>query len=92
MAKLKAENVSKCVSILKEFIAGSSSADKQQAILALEQLHNITAGSFAGDPGCIGKPRANSLEAVPGYCISRPRIEGTETEMGWCQSRPRADG
>jgi hypothetical protein len=69
MAKLRAENVKKCVSILKDFIAGSSSGDKQKAILALEQLQKITAGTDTQTPGCLGRPRIDG-----GSCGKRPSV------------------
>jgi hypothetical protein len=47
MGSLKAENLKKCVSLLREFIDESSEANNKKGIakLALEQLQRITAGT-----------------------------------------------
>ena len=68
MSKLKKENVKKCVSLLREFVEESSALDnkKERAILALDQLQKITAGTdpaiARGDVSffCLGRPRADS--------------------------------
>lgn len=68
MSKLKKENVKKCISLLREFVEESSALDnkKERAVLALNQLQKITAGT---DPAfgignvffqCLGRPRADT--------------------------------
>jgi hypothetical protein len=69
MSRLKAENLKKCVSLLREFIDDASKEDnkKEIAILALNQLQRITAGSdpnggggsTMGGPECFSRPRAD---------------------------------
>jgi len=58
MAKLKKQNVTKCISLLQEFIDGadSQSSNKRSAELALDQLQRITAGAGGNPSSCIGKP------------------------------------
>ena len=68
MSRLKTENVKKCISILQTFVDEASSLDSQKrtAVLALDQLQKITAGTDPSDPSnpplgtinCAGKPRA----------------------------------
>jgi hypothetical protein len=67
MSKLKKENVTKCVSLLREFVEESSALDskKERAILALNQLQKITAGTDSA--GVVGK--------VFTLCIARPRVD-----------------
>ncbi len=77
MAKLKAENAAKCVSILQSFIGQSPSEDKEKAILALEQLQKISAGIDAPGEGCS---------------VDRPLIRGASEEFIFCLGRPRIDG
>ena len=66
MSKLKKENVKKCVSLLRAFVEESSSHDnqKQRAILALNQLQKITAGT---DPAVV-------IGDVSFFCLGRPRV------------------
>jgi len=71
MKQLNGENVKKCMSLLKEFIDQSMTGDGQKriAVLALEQLQKINAGSgdtdkdnsviLGFDPLCYGRPRAD---------------------------------
>jgi hypothetical protein len=68
MSKLKKENVKKCVSLLREFVEESSALDnkKEEAILALNQLQKITAGT---DP-------VNGIGNVSFLCGGRPQIYG----------------
>lgn len=68
MSKLKKENLEKCVSLLREFVEESAALDnkKQRAILALNQLQKITAGT---DPAIVGG-------AVFFNCLGRPRLDG----------------
>ncbi|UCH93931.1 MAG: hypothetical protein JSV88_27195 [Candidatus Aminicenantes bacterium] len=68
MSELKKENVKKCVSLLRAFVEESSALDnqKQRAILALNQLQKITAGTdsviASGDVFflCLGRPRIDN--------------------------------
>lgn len=66
MSKLKQENVKKCVSLLREFVEESSALDtkKEKAILALNQLQRITAGT---DP-------AMGTGDLSFVCLLRPRV------------------
>ena len=70
MSHLKNENVNKCFSLLREYLdEGPSNNKKGAAILALDQLQKITAGTDSqgapveGDqvvfPGCNGKPKVD---------------------------------
>ena len=67
MSKLRKENVKKCVSLLREFVEESSALDnkKERAILALNQLQKITAGTDSA--GVVGN--------VFSFCIARPRVD-----------------
>ncbi|MCK4766382.1 MAG: hypothetical protein KAW12_29575 [Candidatus Aminicenantes bacterium] len=67
MTNLKKENVKKCFSLLREYLDETSGNERKGgAILALDQLQEITAGVDSGrfsDTGgstgnyaCIGKP------------------------------------
>ncbi len=71
MSSFKAENVKKCVSLLREFIGESSTLNKKKetAILALNQLQKITAGTSSGD----NSGSDNSTSSVGTSCDSRPR-------------------
>ena len=69
MSKLRKENVKKCVSLLREFVEESSALDnkKERAILALNQLQKITAGTDSNITTignvylrCLGRPRVDS--------------------------------
>jgi hypothetical protein len=67
MSKLKKENVTKCVSLLREFVEESSALEnkKERAILALNQLQRITAGTDSAE--VVGN--------VSFFCIARPRVD-----------------
>jgi hypothetical protein len=69
MSHLKKETVTRCFSLLREYINEASlSSKKESAILALNQLQKITAGTGSQDSGnsgitivtlsCSWKPRA----------------------------------
>ena len=69
MSRLKDENLEKCFSLLREYISGELREDREsEAILALEHLREITAGTGGGtenidiptgsEPLCHGRPRA----------------------------------
>jgi hypothetical protein len=64
MDNLKKENVTKCFSLLREFIDGADpeNSKKGMAVLALNQLQKITAGTGGGSTestGCWDRPRAS---------------------------------
>lgn len=60
MSQLKQESVNKCFSLLREYIGEPRNGNKESAVLALDQLQAITAGSsFEGGRGCVGKPRVS---------------------------------
>jgi hypothetical protein len=64
MSKLKVESSKKCLSILRQFVEDTSSSGntKDMAILAIDHLQKITAGTdiiLSGtDFTCSGRPRA----------------------------------
>jgi hypothetical protein len=69
MRRLKEQNVNKCFSLLREFINETSlSSKREMAVLALNQLQKISAGTGDGDgngngdqvdtSGCHGRPMA----------------------------------
>ena len=65
MSQLKKETVTRCFSLLREYIGGESLGSKKEiAILALDQLQKITAGTDSQDSNdnvmlaCTGRPRA----------------------------------
>ena len=69
MSRLKDENLKKCVALIRDFIdeASTQGGKKEIAILALNQLQNITAGSDTTGGGgttilgpvCSSRPRAD---------------------------------
>jgi len=67
MSKLKKENLKKCVSLLREFVEESAALDnkKERAILALNQLQKITAGTDS----------AVVIGTVSFLCMGSPRVE-----------------
>jgi len=64
MSKLKVENSKKCLSILRQFVEETSSSGKSKdlAILAINHLQKITAGTdiilTGTDFTCSERPRA----------------------------------
>jgi hypothetical protein len=72
MSRLKTTNSKKCFSILREFIADSPliGSERERAILALEHLRKITAGTV--DLDILG---GSSDESAA--CVGRPRLDGT---------------
>ena len=78
MGNLKKENVTKCFSMLKEFIDGVDPQDSNKgiAVLALNQLQRITAGED-NDPfsSCIDLPRADVNPILASSCIDLPRAD-----------------
>ena len=78
MSHLKKEIVDKCLSLLREYIDETSlSSKKESAILALNQLQKITAGTndLTLELGCTCKPRA-AEPLVTLSCTCKPRIVG----------------
>jgi uncharacterized protein (UPF0147 family) len=66
MSRLKDESLTKCVSLLREFIDETSAQDnkKRAAVLALNHLQKITAGTDLQFPGtytpmCVDTLRIN---------------------------------
>ncbi len=66
MSNLKAKNLNKCFSLLREFIDEAQTLNNKKgvAILALDHLQKITAGDGGGTttnsgPQCDGHPRAD---------------------------------
>jgi hypothetical protein len=73
MSNLKAQNLKKCFSLLREFIDESSQSSKKGiALLALNQLQKITAGT--GSTG--SSDGSNSTDGPLSACNSRPRADG----------------
>ena len=61
MKRLKEQNVNKCFSLLREFINETPlNSKKEMAVLALNQLQKISAGTGnqGSIPGCHGRPMA----------------------------------
>ncbi|UCH98074.1 MAG: hypothetical protein JSV88_14810 [Candidatus Aminicenantes bacterium] len=77
MNHLKNENLNKCFSLLREYLdEGPLSNKKRNAVLALNQLQKITAGTdFQG-----ASPDSNAPEASGIICTGRPRFDGSPTE------------
>lgn len=63
MKRLRDESQKKCFSILREFIKGTPPDERKgAAVLALDQLQRVTAGTtlpLVGSSVCSGKPRAS---------------------------------
>jgi len=65
MKRLKEQNVNKCFSLIREFINETPlNSKKEMAVLALNQLQKISAGTGNGNSnqdsilGCHGRPMA----------------------------------
>lgn len=65
MSHLKTESVKKCVSLLREFIDESQGKNVTRgvAMLALDQLQKIAAGTDSTGPQCFDHPRADITTA-----------------------------
>jgi len=77
MSQLKKQNVTKCLSLLREFVdeAAAGNPKKRIAALALDQLQRITAGEVSQElPG--GNPPTPDLV---GSCNDIPRIDYSPT-------------
>jgi len=69
MSHLKNENLNKCFSLLREYLnEGPANNKKGSAILALEHLQKITAGTDS-QGASLG-----STSAL--FCTGRPRLNG----------------
>lgn len=91
MTDLKMATVKKCFSLLREFIEEIQGEENKKgiAVLALDQLQRVTAGSTSGgDPLCIDNPRVDGTQGSPvvesqgssggdPLCIDNPRVDGT---------------
>ncbi len=70
MSHLKKEMANRCFSLLREYIDEAPlSSKKETAVLALDQLQKITAGTGSQDSNngsttlilaCVGRPRADA--------------------------------
>lgn len=71
MSNLKKENLTKCFSLLREFIeqADTQKSKKGIAVLVLNQLQKITAGSGGADDSDVPPPPEPDSS-----CISKPRV------------------
>jgi hypothetical protein len=73
MSHLKEKTVNKCVSLLREYIDETSLNNKKEnAILALNQLQKITAGTDSTGSPDGGNPPAGLLSK----CFGRPKADG----------------
>jgi hypothetical protein len=59
MSHLKNESLKKCVTLLREFIQESPAGKKGTAMLALDHLQKITAGTEIPVMTCATRPRAD---------------------------------
>jgi hypothetical protein len=74
MSNLKGKNLKKCFSLLREFIDESSQSSKKGiAMLALNQLQKITAGTdFTGSSDADSSNQTDGLRLT---CHGRPKGE-----------------
>jgi hypothetical protein len=73
MSHLKEKNVNKCVSLLREYIdATALNHQKESAILALNQLQKITAGTDSTD----SSNSSNPTDGLLSKCFGRPKADG----------------
>ena len=90
MAKLKNQSITKCLSILKGYIDGSTPADREAAILALEHLQNISAGTDQVNMFCFDLPKADIPKSTITKCVDTVRINGApKAEIGFVSCDPR---
>jgi len=72
MSNLKAQNLKKCFSLLREFIDESSQSSKKGiSMLALNQLQKITAGTNSTG----SSDGSNPTDGPRSICQTRPRAE-----------------
>jgi len=76
MNNLKNEAVNKCFSLLREFIEETQGVNNKKgvAILALNQLRRVTAGTVGDDDDPIDDI---TLVFEDFYCMGNPRADGT---------------
>ncbi len=73
MSHLKEKNVKKCVSLLREYIdATAPNHQKESAILALNQLQKITAGTDSTG----SSNSSNPTDGLRSLCQTRPKGDG----------------
>ena len=74
MSNLKKENVTKCFSLLREFIDAVDQQDSKKgiAVLALNQLQNITAGKGGSDDSDVPLPPELQPQ-LESTCTDKPR-------------------
>ncbi len=73
MSKLKTQNLKKCFSLLREFIDESSQSNKKGiAMLALNQLQKITAGTDSTG----SSDGSNPTDGPRSICYTKPRGDG----------------
>ena len=79
MNSLKTENAVKCFSLLREFIeeATTLSNKKGVAVLALNHLQKITAGTIPGE-----SLEGGGQEPASPACVVIPRIDGSPSTGG----------
>lgn len=88
MTNLKSETLSKCFSLLREFIteAPASSNRKNDVSLALNQLERVTAGTTESSyPICIDNPTADGIPdggELSSICIDKPTADGAPPPVG----------
>ncbi|MCP4153487.1 MAG: hypothetical protein GY757_37515 [bacterium] len=72
---LKAVNIEKCFSLLREFISESQDLDHKKGVagLALNHLQRITAGTVPADPTV-------NLSGLS--CVDTPRLDGIPYSTG----------
>lgn len=77
MSYLKNQNVNKCFSLLREYLdEGPVNTKKGAAILALDQLQKITAGTDSQG----ASPDSTNRESSTFICTGRPRLDGVPVE------------
>lgn len=88
MSRLKDESLKRCFSLLREFIDDAQEVNNKKgvAILALNQLQRVAAGTTSGpDLHCIDTPLVDG--AVGGgesssTCIDTPLVDGVPAPGG----------
>lgn len=88
MSHLKKETLNQCFSLLREFIHKASDQNNRKgvAIMALNQLERVTAGTTETlDTICIDTPLADGLAAMgqpDTICIDTPLADGAPAPGG----------
>jgi hypothetical protein len=74
MSKLRTQNLEKCFSLLREYIDETPLNNKKEnAILALNQLQKITAGT--NSTGSSDADGSNPTDGLRSTCHGRPKAE-----------------